>query len=323
MPMSTHWLSPASKGSSMPSPTLVPPASLAPLFTASIAPGPPPVITAKPAAVSFRPTSSPIAYVGSSGLVRAEPKQAIAGPSSASAPKPSMNSAWMRITRHGSVCTQSLGPRESSNRWSVVVPSTWLRRITTGPLYFSCLLWVIGSCFLPEPPGEHPFAVPHLLQWHELLLLVRQHRVARPEVHRGHAQCAEPCHIRPAELRVDRPPDSRDEVPGGRSVQARQGSGRAVGDPHVVPVEEGAEVGLGLGLAAIGREPVVDADRAQVGQDVAGDAAADPHGVEALVVGQPVDERHPGLVRCEPVQHRGGEMDRVDPPPGPCGVGAL
>ena len=53
--------------------------------------------------------------------MRAEPKTAIAGPSSASAPKPSTNSAWMRSTRHGSVCTQSVGPRESSSRWSVVL----------------------------------------------------------------------------------------------------------------------------------------------------------------------------------------------------------
>ena len=61
MPTSTQELRPLSKGSSMPSPTLVPPASLAPLLTASIAPGPPPVITAKPASASLRPTSSPIA----------------------------------------------------------------------------------------------------------------------------------------------------------------------------------------------------------------------------------------------------------------------
>ena len=45
-PRSTCSLSPASKGSSMPSPTEVPPASSAPLFAASMAPGPPPVITA-------------------------------------------------------------------------------------------------------------------------------------------------------------------------------------------------------------------------------------------------------------------------------------
>ena len=36
----------------------------------------------------------------------------------------------------GSVWTQSLGPRESSSRWSVVPPSTWSRRWITGPLNF-------------------------------------------------------------------------------------------------------------------------------------------------------------------------------------------
>ena len=74
-----------------------------------------------------------MSYSGLSGLVRAEPKTEIAGPSSASAPKPSTNSAWMRRTRQGSVCTHSLGPRESSSRWSVVDACIWLRRITTGP----------------------------------------------------------------------------------------------------------------------------------------------------------------------------------------------
>ena len=58
MPTSTHSLRPDSKGSSMPSPTLTPPASLAPLLAASIAPGPPPVITAKPASTSARPSCS-------------------------------------------------------------------------------------------------------------------------------------------------------------------------------------------------------------------------------------------------------------------------
>ena len=53
--------------------------------------------------------SSATAYAGSSGAVRAEPNTEIAGPSSASAPKPSTNSLWIRSTRHGSVCTQSVG----------------------------------------------------------------------------------------------------------------------------------------------------------------------------------------------------------------------
>ena len=39
MPMSTHWFRPDSKGSSIPRPTLTPPASEAPLLAASIAPG--------------------------------------------------------------------------------------------------------------------------------------------------------------------------------------------------------------------------------------------------------------------------------------------
>lgn len=56
--------------------------------------------------------------------MRAEPKTLIAGGSSARVPKPSMNSDWMRSTRQGSVCTQSLGARSSSSRWSVVLEST-------------------------------------------------------------------------------------------------------------------------------------------------------------------------------------------------------
>ena len=51
----------------MPSPTLSPPASLAPLLAASIAPGPPPVMTAKPACASARPSSSAWAYAGCVG----------------------------------------------------------------------------------------------------------------------------------------------------------------------------------------------------------------------------------------------------------------
>src|SRR5215469_5674632 len=65
---------------------------------------------------------------------RAEPKTDTAWPSSDSRPKPSTNSAWIRSTRHGSVCTQSLGPRQSSNRWSVVVFGMCLPRNVAGPM---------------------------------------------------------------------------------------------------------------------------------------------------------------------------------------------
>ena len=46
MPRFTHWFNPCSCGNSMPSPTDLPPASAAPLFAASMMPGPPPVMTA-------------------------------------------------------------------------------------------------------------------------------------------------------------------------------------------------------------------------------------------------------------------------------------
>lgn len=86
------------------------------MLAASITPGPPPVITAKPASASARPIRTPAAYSGESTGVRAEPKTLTAGPSSASAPKPSTNSDWMRSTRQGSPCTHSDGPRLSSSR---------------------------------------------------------------------------------------------------------------------------------------------------------------------------------------------------------------
>ena len=91
-------------------------------------PGPPPVMTAKPASTRARAEALAGRVLLVPRLVRAEPKTLTALPSSASMPKPSTNSDWMRSTRHGSVWTQSLGPRESSSRSSVVVSSTWPRR---------------------------------------------------------------------------------------------------------------------------------------------------------------------------------------------------
>jgi hypothetical protein len=59
MPTSTHSLSSCSNGSSMPRPTESPPASDAPRLAASIAPGPPPVMTAYPAWASAAPIATP------------------------------------------------------------------------------------------------------------------------------------------------------------------------------------------------------------------------------------------------------------------------
>src|SRR6478609_2831462 len=130
--------------------------------------------------------------------MRADPNTETAAPSSASSPKPSTNSAWIRSTRHGSACTQSDGPRESSSRWSVVVKSTWSRRCRTGPLRLS--LTMRSPPFQPGP--EPGLATLDVLDRHVLLLLVRQHRVARAEVDGGDPESREAGHVGPAELRV-------------------------------------------------------------------------------------------------------------------------
>ena len=69
------------------------PASRAPRLAASMAPGPPPVMTARPASPTMRAVSRASAYSGSSGGVRAEPKNDAAGPTWASASKPIWSSA--------------------------------------------------------------------------------------------------------------------------------------------------------------------------------------------------------------------------------------
>ncbi len=125
---------PCSNGSSIPSPMDVPPALCAPAFAASMIPGPPPVITAYPASASSRPTSTACAQSGWSAGVRAEPNTDTVGPTSARAPNPSTNSDWIRITRHGSECTQSESPPPARSRWSVVWAGISLPRRSTGPL---------------------------------------------------------------------------------------------------------------------------------------------------------------------------------------------
>src|SRR6201989_761634 len=162
--MSTYLFRPISSGSSMPRPTDTPPLSARPLLAASLMPAPPPVLMAYPARARPPAISSARWYSGLVRRVRAEPKIDTARPSSASRPNPSTNSAWMRMTRHGSVCTQSAGPRRSSRRWSVVVCGIWLPRSVTGPWRRSrrceSELTVIvpptvigpGQCLVPSPP---------------------------------------------------------------------------------------------------------------------------------------------------------------------------
>jgi hypothetical protein len=83
-------------------PTDRPPASRQPWLAAAMMPGPPPVVTAKPARASRRPRSRAAWYIGSASGVRAEPKTLTAAPTSARASKPWTYSPMIRSTRHGS-----------------------------------------------------------------------------------------------------------------------------------------------------------------------------------------------------------------------------
>ena len=84
-----------------------PPAIRAPLFAASMMPGPAPVMIAKPASASSRAVSCAASYCGSLGSVRAEPKMVTPLVTAARLSNPSMNSPIMRITRQGSVRVKS------------------------------------------------------------------------------------------------------------------------------------------------------------------------------------------------------------------------
>ncbi len=90
------------------------------------------------------------------------------------------------------------------------------------------------------------------------------------------------------------------------------------------PIREQRPNDLGRPLAVqVRREPVVDRHHALVGNDVAGHPTADGHGVQALVVAQPVDLRLPGGVRAQHGEDAVRLVDRVAAHPGPRGVGPL
>ena len=210
--------------------------------------------------------------------------------------------------------------RAAAGRWCPPRPGS--RRITTGPLNFS--FTPSASARRLQPGAQHPLAALDLLDRHVLLLLVGQHRVAGPEVDRRYAERGEPRDVGPAELRVDRRrrrPRRTPWRPGGRGRAGRRRRMSVTVTSY--PVEEVADERLGLRLAAVGGEAEVDLDDALVGDHVAGDAAADADGVEALVVGQAVDHRLAGDVVVEPGQDRRGPVDRVDALPAAGAVGPL
>src|SRR5215831_1748828 len=167
--MSTYSFSPCSCGSSMPRPTEIPRELAAPLLAASMIPGPPPVITAYPALT--RPAEIRVAssYCAVPSRARDEPNIDTAMPSPASRPNPSTNSAWIRSTRQGSVCTQSLGPRRSSRRWSVVVLGIARPRSMAGPCR-RILRRDSGSTLTILPLAAHPMVAQDLVQREPVVL---------------------------------------------------------------------------------------------------------------------------------------------------------
>src|SRR6516164_10617371 len=157
--------------------------------------------------------------------VLAEPKIATAGPSSASRPNPSTNSAWIRSTRHGSVCTQSLGPRRSSRRWSVVVLGIARPRSMAGP-WRRTLRRDSGSTLMILPSAADPVVTEDLVQREPVVL----GPLGQPPEHEHawHAEVATGEAADPAAADADRPRGrlAPGQFRAGRNVDDVRGRGQ-------------------------------------------------------------------------------------------------
>ncbi len=137
------------------------------------------------------------------------------------------------------------------------------------------------------------------------------------EVERGDAERGETGHVRPAVLGHGHAPHGSHERAHGRRGEPGRCAGRTVGQLKSEAVEDVADMVERLEDITVRSEPIVDRNRAGIRDDVAGDAAADPHGVEALAVRTAVDRHLPRSVRGQALQQRRGAMDRVIAEPGP------
>ena len=101
--------------------------------------------------------------MGLSGWVRADPNTLTAGPTSERVPNPSTNSDWMRNTRQGSECTQSVGPLLCRRSWSWVTQGWVLTsRRMAGPWTRYFLFRTTTSLTRPEAETERPGQLSHL-----------------------------------------------------------------------------------------------------------------------------------------------------------------
>src|SRR5208337_5626770 len=119
------------------------------------------------------------------------------------------------------------------------------------------------------------------------------------------------------------PADHRDELGRGRLPEAGAGAVRDVEHLHRPAGEYRPNEVRGLLAGKVRREPVVDGDRALVGDDVSRHAAPDADRVQALVVTQAVDLRLPGRVRAQHVEDGAGLVDGIAAHPRARGVRAL
>src|SRR6516164_523398 len=318
----------------MPRPTDIPRALAAPLLAASMIPGPPPVITAYPARASPAVIRVARSYCGVPAWAREEPNTDTALPSSASRPNPSTNSAWIRSTRHGSVCTQSLGPRRSSRRWSVVVLGIARPRSMAGP-WRRTLRRDSGSTLMILPSAADPVVTEDLVQREPVVL----GPLGQPPEHEHarHAEVATGEAADPAAADADRPRGrlAPGEFRAGRNVDHVRGRGQhgarteLGAGPHPGAVDHhgpGADERLVLdhhGHRAGRLQHAADAGPA--GEvDVPADLGAGPdggpgvhHGAR-LDAGTDVDERghehHPGREVAAPAGDRAGHHpDPVQP----------
>src|SRR4051812_8063155 len=226
------------------SPTDSAPASRAPRLAASIEPGPPPVITARPRSPSRRPTSRASPYSGESSGVRAEPNTDTARPTSDIRTNALASSSRMRSRRSSSartVCT----------------------RLVSAPMISSSEVRGRCGCSGVPMPGTLP---PRRLEAgrvaHDVTARAAPHRLparARLRAPAGIEAEARDHHVGMAGVRVDRHPLAGAALPEGletgrvardlqqaRAVQRVGDRARAV-IAAVVPVSVAAAVAVGLG----------------------------------------------------------------------------
>src|SRR5262245_37369241 len=143
-----------------------------------------------------------MSYCGVPARAREEPNTDTALPISASRPNPSTNSAWIRSTRHGSMCTQSLGPRRSSRRWSVVVLGIARPRSMAGP-WRRILRRDSGSTLMILPSAADPVITEDLVQREPVM----PNPLKQPPKHEHarHAEVAAGKGADPAAADADRP----------------------------------------------------------------------------------------------------------------------